>query len=146
VKRSIAIRILPWTTLALLTVALAYAGRSATGQEEAVSPDKATSQAQTEAEPAKKFRGRLPNYYRHVVDRKQREAIYKIQEEFASKIAALKAQLEALTKQRDEKVDAVLTPEQHKKVAELAAAAKAERDSKKNTKEKPATQPPAAAD
>ena len=83
------------------------------------------------AKKEKPFRGRLPNYYKQVVDEKQRKAIYKIQKEYAPKIAELKAQLQTLIKQRDEKVAAVLTPEQLKKVEELAAAAKAKRNRKK---------------
>ena len=123
-RRSIAMRALPWTGLALLTITLAWAGRPATGQEESGAKPAA-------AKKAKKFRGRLPNHYRHVVDEKQRQEIYKIQEEYASRLAALKAQLAAMTKERDEKVVAVLTPEQLKKVEQLAAEAKAKRDEKK---------------
>ena len=136
-RRSIAMRALPWTGLALLTITLAWAGRPATGQEESGAKPAA-------AKKAKKFRGRLPNHYRHVVDEKQRQEIYKIQEEYAAKIATLKAQLKAMSKERDEKVLAVLTPEQQKKVDELAAAAKAEREKKKAAKEKPPAEPPAA--
>ncbi|HYW78033.1 MAG TPA: hypothetical protein VE890_00585 [Thermoguttaceae bacterium] len=83
--------------------------------------------------PQKKFQGRLPAYYRTVVDQKQREAIYAIQKEYWTQIEALKAQLEALTKQRDEKITAVLTPEQLKQVEATALAVKAKRSSAKTT-------------
>ena len=90
------------------------------------------------AEKPKKFRGRLPNYYRKVVDEKQRQSIYQVQEEYASRIAALRAQLDAIMKERDEKVTAVLTPEQLQKVEQLKAAAQAEREKKKSAEKKPA--------
>jgi len=122
-KRSIAVRVLPWLTLPLLAIVLLCANGPATGQEEESVEPAATAKA-------KKVRGRLPNYYRHVVDEKQRDTIYKIQEEYATKIAAVRAQLEAITKERDEKVAAVLTAEQLKEVAELKAAAEAARKKK----------------
>ena len=50
----------------------------------------------------------------------------------------LKAQLAALTKARDEKVAAVLTPEQRKKVEDLTAAAKAKRKAKAKARAKKA--------
>jgi len=77
---------------------------------------------------AKGPRGRLPAYYAEVVDEKQRATIYSIQQEYAERIKQLRSQLEAVTKERDQKILAVLTPEQQKKVAELAEAAKAKRE------------------
>jgi Spy/CpxP family protein refolding chaperone len=79
-----------------------------------------------EQEP-KKFRGRLPNYYRQVVDEEQRKTIYQIQEEYAAKIDAVRKQLEALMAERDAKVEAVLTPEQRKEVERLREEARAKR-------------------
>jgi hypothetical protein len=70
-------------------------------------------------------KGRLPNYYTEVVTEKQREEIYKIQEEYKPKIDAAKAQREALTKEQNEKISAVLTADQKKKIEDAAAAAKA---------------------
>lgn len=75
-------------------------------------------------------RGHLPPYYRDVVDDKQRETIYGIQQQYTSKIDALKAQLKTLTDERDAKVAAVLTPAQQKKIAELQAEAKKKRPAK----------------
>lgn len=77
---------------------------------------------------AKGPRGRLPAYYAEVVDEKQRQTIYAIQQEYAERIKQLRLQLDAATKERDQKIAAVLTPEQQKKVAELAEAAKAKRE------------------
>jgi membrane protein involved in colicin uptake len=81
-------------------------------------------------------KGRLPNHYAEVVTEKQREEILKIREEYQPKIDALQTQLDALKKERDEKVSAVLTEEQKKKVEEAAAAAAKARAEKKA--EKPA--------
>ncbi len=97
-------RVLLWLVPALMTVALAGPRVSAVAQ------DAEPAAAKKQPAAAKKFRGRLPNYYRQVVDAKQRTAIYKVQKEYAPRIEALKAQLAALMKERDEKVVAVLTP------------------------------------
>jgi len=118
-------RIALCTMLASLAIVLACLDRPTTGQ------DKEAAAKPAAAKKAKKFRGRLPNFYRLVVDQKQRQTIYKIQAEYAPKIADLKAQLDALTKQRDQRVAAVLTPQQRKRVEGFKAAAKAKRDQKK---------------
>jgi hypothetical protein len=68
---------------------------------------------------------RLPRYYAQVVNPEQRVEIYLIQDSYHDRIADLKAQLEALTSERDKKIAAVLTPSQRKKVEELEAEAKA---------------------
>jgi len=126
----------------LMLVAAGLGGLAAVAQENKEKPAKARTR-DAEAKKAKGPRGRLPAYYSQVVDQKQREAIYKIQEEYEPKIAALREQLDALTKQRDEKVAAVLTPEQLKKIAELQAAGKAKRAQPKPEEKKPAKEPPA---
>jgi Spy/CpxP family protein refolding chaperone len=109
---------------ALLAIALAGQREPASGQN--AEPEAAQKQPVT----AKKFRGRLPNYFGQVVDEKQREEIYKIQAEFAPKIKDLRAQLAMLIKERNQKVDGVLTPQQRQKVEQLRAAAKAKRQEK----------------
>jgi len=124
----------------LMLVATGLGGLAAVAQENKEKPAK-TRTRDAEAKKAKGPRGRLPAYYSQVVDEKQREAIYKIHEEYEPKIAALREQLDALTKQRDEKVSAVLTPEQLKKVAELQAAAKAKRAQPKPEEKTPAKAP-----
>ncbi len=117
-------RALTLTCAALLAVSLAFSDPAVVAQE-------ADAKAKTPAgRKAKKFRGRLPAYYGSVVERDQRKAIYKVQEEYAGKIAELKAQLQAVTKERDEKIATLLTPEQREKVNELKAAAKAKRQAK----------------
>ncbi len=117
-----------WLFGTLVSLAIALSGGSrAVGQETPSDPSET-------AAPQKKFQGRLPAYYRTVVDQKQREAIYAIQKEYWTQIEALKAQLAALTKQRDEKITATLTPEQLKQVEAAVAAAKAKRATAKSTK------------
>jgi hypothetical protein len=98
-------------------------------------PSVSAADAQSGARVIKKIRkGRLPNYYADVVTEKQRDEIYKIQEEYKPKIDALKAQLEALNKEMNEKITAVLTADQKKKIEDAATAAKA----KRGKEEKPA--------
>jgi hypothetical protein len=102
------------TTLILAVGVLAAAGLSAWGAE-----DKA---------PVKKTVGksyhRLPAHYGSIVNEKQRKAIYEIQDEYQPKIEALKRQLDSLKKERDEKISAVLTEEQRKRLKEAAAKGK----------------------
>ena len=135
--RPIFSRILMGTMPALLAIVLAGVDRPAVGQEQEAETKPAA------AKKVKKFRGRLPNYYGQVVDQKQREAIYNIQEEYAPKIAALRAQLAALIKECSDKIAGVLTDEQLKNVEEAKAAARAKRDRKRAPKEKPAAGPSA---
>ncbi len=86
--------------------------------------------AKTAVKQRKKLRqlkGRLPDYFRTVVTEEQRQKIYAIQREYGPEIRKLKAQLKALTDDRNAKIDALLTPEQRKQIAELKKAAKAKR-------------------
>jgi len=95
------------------------------------------------AKKADKSSGRVPAYYAKVkITAEQREKILSIQEEFAAKIDPLRKQLDALTKERDAKMAAVLTPEQQNKIDEMKAAAKKTREGKKTAKDKPAAGAP----
>lgn len=118
------------------------------GASVAAAAEAETTKAAPAAAEAKGPRGRLPAYYAEVVDEKQRTAIYAIQQEYAERIKQLRLQLDAVTKERDQKIAAVLTPEQQKKVAELAEAAKAKRERQREgipaaetKKEEPAAKP-----
>jgi len=145
-----------WIRLTLVAMVVTVAGLGAMGQGplSVPKPEPKPAAAETaEAEPAagaaataeeKVFRGRLPAYYGQVVDEKQRAAIYEIQKQYAPRIDALKAQLAALTEERNEKVAAVLTPEQQAKVASLKAEAKAKRDLKAAQEKAAASKPPVA--
>jgi hypothetical protein len=101
-------------TLILAVGVLAAAELSAWGAE-----DKAPVK-----KPVGKSYHRLPAHYGSVVNEKQRKEIYKIQEEYQPKIEALKKQLDALKKERDEKISAVLTEEQRKRLKQAAAKRK----------------------
>ena len=80
---------------------------TATAQDAAKKPE-----AKKETKERKKPRGRLPNYYGEVVNEEQRTKIYEIQATYREKMEELRKQLAALKKEQDEKVNAVLTPEQ----------------------------------
>ena len=110
--RTFTSRFLCWATLASLAVAFAAVTQPALGAD---GPVRKTLSK----------RGRLPAHYAPVVDEKQREDIYKIQEEYRPKIEALETQLKALKKERDDKIAALLTAEQ-KKLVEAAKAKPAE--------------------
>ena len=111
----------------------------------AADPPKAPAAKADKADKAKSPAGRLPPHFSEVVDAKQREAIYAIQQQYAEKVGQLKAELDAQLKQRDAKIDAVLSPEQRQKVADLAAAAKAKREAAKSGAAGPKTAAPPAA-
>ena len=64
------------------------------------------------AAPATKSRLRLPTYFSSVVTPKQRDEIYKLQQEFANKVAALQQEIEKLMVERDQALDGVLEPDQ----------------------------------
>jgi hypothetical protein len=105
-------------------------GKPALGQDAKAAKTEAPAKARkAKAKAADQPSGRLPSYYAKVVDEKQKVEIYRIQQEYKPKIAALKAQLGALTKEQDEKIAALLTPDQQKKVEEAKAAAAKNRSS-----------------
>ena len=62
------------------------------------------------------FRRAVPQGYGPVVDATQREQIYKIQEEYFEVIALLELRVELLKKERDAKVEGLLTPDQLQRV------------------------------
>ncbi len=94
----------------------------------------------------RKARGRLPAYYASVVTEEQRDQVYKIQQEYNPKIEALEKQLDAVRNERNEKIAAVLTPEQRKQVDEAAATAQAKRaNAARRRAEQNQAQPDAAA-
>jgi hypothetical protein len=131
--RTISSRLVSWTALVSLAVVLGAGEQPVLGGEGSV--------------PVKRAFGRkgrrLPAHYSQVVNEQQRENIYKIQEEYQPKIEALQKQLEALKKERDEKIAAVLTAEQKKQVEEAATKAKGDRKSKGRSATKPAEKSPA---
>jgi len=124
-----------WIALVWLAAMVLAASNPAFAQDAASGrPGKGAS-----ADKPQKSAGRLPPYYGKVkVTPEQREKILAIQQEYAAKIDPLRKQLDALTKERDAKMAAVLTPEQQKQIDEMKAAAKKAREGKKTAKDKPA--------
>lgn len=112
----------------------------AAGQEAkpAAKPE-AKAEAKVEAKQPAKARGYLPPHYNEVINKQQREQIYAIQDKYDDKIEALQKQLKELLGQRNTEVEAVLTPDQKKLVAEYAALAKVKAQNIKNAKTPPAT-------
>jgi len=90
----------------------------------------AESPANDQSAAQKPFRGRLPAYYRYVVTEDQRQQIYKIQAEYEPRLGQLRAQLEALIAEQDAKVQAVLSPEQLKRVEQLREEARKAREAR----------------
>ena len=63
-----------------------------------------------------KFQRRLPNGFGPLVTQAQRDQIYKLQEEYFETLALLELRVELLKKERDAKIDAVLTPDQQQRL------------------------------
>lgn len=80
---------------------------------------------------SEKLTGRLPSYYKLVVDEQQRQKIYRIQGEYRTRIKELETRLETLKKERDERIANVLSSKQKKQVETAAAQAKEKRAAKK---------------
>jgi hypothetical protein len=142
---------LPWIAVAALAIGVVVVGWPAAGPGGPSAAEPAVQAAKTppgtslaeKSEGTRKFRPRLPNYFNRVVDEKQRQKIYEIQREYFPKIQALEAQLAALVAERDQKVEAVLTPEQREEVEKLRAEAAARRKGRKRSREEPAEKTPA---
>jgi hypothetical protein len=96
-----------------------------------------TSQPARGAIPPKKLKGRLPRHYGKVVTEQQRQKIYEIQTAYEPYLERLELQLDKLTRQRDARIEAVLTPAQLQQIAKWEAAAKAKREKKKKKQSKP---------
>jgi Na+-transporting NADH:ubiquinone oxidoreductase subunit NqrC len=82
---------------------------------------------QEKAKPEVKKKGRLPAYYADIVTEAQRQQIYALQEKYAKTLTALQDQIEAIEKQRDAEIEAVLDEQQKARLK----AAKAEAVAKK---------------
>lgn len=133
--KTIVRRLACWTLLGCLAFAVTTVAQPVCSAEN-MAPAKTTTKKKERAK-VKKGRHRLPRYFRDVVGDEQREKIYNIQDEYRPKIAALKAEWKALLKERDEKIEAVLTPEQKRQIDEARAEAKAKRKAKKAETKKP---------
>jgi len=118
----------------LLTVLLAWTVGVGRGADKTPAPDAPTKPKTADSSDEGKLKGRLPAYFAKLVDKDQREAIYKIEDEYGPKIKALQQQVHDLEAERNGKIRAVLTPDQQQKLDEYMAAAKSAK-SGKSTKE-----------
>ena len=119
----------------------AGAPAAASSEKDAAAATSATPAEKPSAKKGKgekraKPRGRLPAYFGSIVTPELREKIYAIQAEYEPKISQLRKEIDALTKAQDEKINALLTPEQKKKIEELKAAAKAPKEKKETSEAK----------
>jgi Spy/CpxP family protein refolding chaperone len=130
----LATRFACWVALVSMVAASADAKRPVAGKTGKPTVEKSASRTSH----------RLPAHYAQVVTQKQREQIYKIQDEYQPEIETLQKQLNALKQERDRKIVALLTAEQRKQIEEAAAAAKAKRKSKGRESPLPAEKAPIA--
>lgn len=134
-------RLAGWAASIALLAGMGWLGlEGAWGQEGAA---KAPAPAKAEASGRRARAGQLPPYYRDVVSDEQRQKIYAIQAEYNAQIAELEAKVAQLRRERDAKIEALLTPEQKKQIEDLRAAARTKRDSRRPPKAKAASTPPA---
>jgi hypothetical protein len=133
-------RVSRWKVLSIGSAAVLCTAISlnfALAQGKAAAKGKAVAAAEAPA----KFKGRLPAYYKDIVDEKQKAQIYSIQADYAAKIEALKEQLEKLTADRDAAVENVLSAAQKEKLKKAKEVAAAKR--KKPEADKPEDSAPA---
>jgi hypothetical protein len=98
-------------TLISLALALAATEQRASGDDAPVKKVKRTH-------------ARLPPHYAGVVNDEQRQEIYRLQEEYKPKIKAMQAELNATKNELNEKIAAVLTADQKRKIDEATGKAK----------------------
>lgn len=77
-----------------------------------------------EAKPSTKAKGRLPAYYKDVVTPAQKESIYALQAKYGEQIRKLAEEMKAVTAQRDQEIEALLSADQKSKVNALRTASK----------------------
>jgi len=126
-----------WSCLVALAVVAALSASWAVGAEAGAAP----AAEKSEAKKARKTTARLPMYYAQIgLSAEQRAKILKTLDDYAPKLADLRAQLEAMTKERDDAVQGELTDEQRQKLDDLKAAAKTKRQSGKEANKEEAAQ------
>jgi hypothetical protein len=114
-----------WKTLSVVCVA-ALAGVLSLDLVMAQQKPAAKGAAKEAAAPAKP-KGRLPAYYKDVVDEKQKASIYKLQADYAAKIEPLQEQIRTLIEERDAAIENVLSAEQKEKLKKVREEALAKR-------------------
>lgn len=140
-----------WTRKYISVVTAAVALALISSLAAAVDTKKAPSKtAAKKPAAAKQPRGRLPAYYRQVVDDRQRDAIYavqakyradrdKIAEEIKKVTADLRKKLLELKEAQDQEVEAVLSEEQLAKVQKFRDEAAAKRKSSSSSSSRKVT-------
>lgn len=128
--------IVPTLLSALFLVGASFAQEDKTSTESAELPaaGRLSTELQEMESPAMKgitlekpVVGRLPNGYRNVVTNSQRDEIYKVQKEYNEIIERLKVRIQLLEVERDQKVDAFLTPEQADKIKKTLGSLESEK-------------------
>lgn len=120
--------------------ALIWAGMPsvrAADEKPAAKEAKAAPEGKAKKAPAD-YRGPLPFYYSKVVSPDQKEKIYAIQEKYDAELKAVKAKLKEIEDARNKEIDALLSPEQLKRLEELRAEAKTKAAAKTDGAKKPA--------
>jgi hypothetical protein len=85
-----------------------------------------------------KLKGRLPPYYKDIVDEQQRLEIYRLQKMYGDRIISLEEQIEGIKAERDAAVENVLSPEQKARLNKAREAAAGKRKKGAVAAEKPA--------
>ena len=109
---------------------LVLVGANLRGQDDAEPPANAAEAAKSNAEDEKR-RGPLPAYFGKIgVSDEQREKLYDIQDEYEARLEELRQQLKALVRERDAKLESLLTPGQKLRLKELREEARRRAQSK----------------
>jgi TolA-binding protein len=118
-----------WKKLVLATLAstlvVATVSLNSIGQD----TKKADSQAKAGAK--QKSKGRLPAYYKNVVTEEQRSQIYAIQAKYEKQLADLQGEIDAVKAKQNGEIEALLSPEQKEKLAQVRAEADAKKKADK---------------
>ena len=138
--------------LAFVVALAANANAQTSTAKDSTAKDRDTSKTTKDDKKPSKPRGRLPAYYRQVVDDTQRTKIYALQAKYrkdsaqitaefgdlSKKLAEVRKQLAELKAKESTEIEAVLSADQKKKVdalrAEAAAKRKKKQDEKKDAK------------
>ena len=93
---------------------------------QAADAPKKEAAAEEDSDPTKS-KGRLPAYFKDVVDTQQKDKIYALQAEAVAMIAPLQEQIKKLVAERDAAIEKVLTAEQQTKLKKIRDEATAKR-------------------
>lgn len=109
---------------------LILVGANLRGQDETEPAANTPSAAKPEAAEEER-RGPLPTYFGKIgVSDEQREKLYDVQEEYEARLEELRQQLKALVRERDAKLESLLTPGQKLRLKELREEARRRAQSK----------------